>query len=142
MFGKDPCIKARSPNLRSKIDLVSGDSNAWAELSSNIPRLTSEMLLHFLNRYRSDTKFRPLLARMNNPAGASFRVRQIQGPAIRHINANDEARGSCHNTVCSRNREVWSLFDYGHLISMHLLGNTHGSLLKAHLSGVLVMPIP
>lgn len=107
----NPSCPALRNDLRGEIDLVFWRANARAELRDHAVWLTTVFRNHLFNRYSRDAKSAPYLSRMQKSDCAADRIDEVDGAAIRHINAEANAGTVRDESIRSRH--------WGHRVGIH-----------------------
>ena len=82
-----PAVLALPNDFSGKIDFVMRRSDAWTDLHDQVRRRRTKACVHLFDRSGDNTKSGPLLARMNQAETTLQWIDDVNGGAIRYVNA-------------------------------------------------------
>ena len=80
-------VLALPNNFSGKIDFVVRRANAWTDLHDQVSRRRTKACVHLFDRSGDNTKSGPLFSRMNQAKTRFYWIDDINGGAIRYVNA-------------------------------------------------------
>ena len=128
-----PAVLALPNDFSGKIDFIMRRSNAWTDLHDQVRRRRTEAYVHLFDRSGDNTKSGPLLSRVNQAETTLQWIDDVNGGAIRYVNA--EANFALVGKESVRAAEAAILgkrkVDDRELVAVHLLSSSKAEIVHA-----------